>query len=296
MAQQSLTIWEKSTERSYAKKYLHGNFKSGHRTPNEHYLGRAGLRGRKRWICLGLFVVLYLLAAAHLVLTCVILGVLRFDFEGSPYLDFQDDGSLTWPQGASLSTVRLATPSSIRAHTNQSLTISGQQDDKVAFQTSGMERLSLDSSSVNISTDLLQVYTSRGDSNRQLQLSVTNSRVEMKDLLRANSLKATKLSTHTVSNVSEVRASGQLLLSGAVGVNLQGRQIDISANGGIMISSQEAITIAAEQVLLSNLPGLNAPPAAAATQHHLCSCDNGRLFLVETNPQRCASADNSICT
>ncbi len=41
-----------------------------------------------------------------------------------------------------------------------------------------------------------------------------------------------------VSNVSEVRASGQLLLSGAVGVNLQGRQIDISANGGIMISSQ----------------------------------------------------------
>ncbi len=62
-----------------------------------------------------------------------------------------------------------------------------------------MERLSLDSSSVNISTDLLQVYTSRGDSNRQLQLSVTNSRVEMKDLLRANSLKATKLSTHTVS-------------------------------------------------------------------------------------------------
>ncbi len=62
-----------------------------------------------------------------------------------------------------------------------------------------MERLSLDSSSVNISTDLLQVYTSRGDSNRQLQLSVADSRVEMKDLLRANRLKATKLSTHSVS-------------------------------------------------------------------------------------------------
>ncbi len=61
-----------------------------------------------------------------------------------------------------------------------------------------MERLSLDSSSVNISTDLLQVYTSRGDSNRQLQLSVADSSVEMKDLIRANRLKATKLSTHTV--------------------------------------------------------------------------------------------------
>ncbi len=41
-----------------------------------------------------------------------------------------------------------------------------------------------------------------------------------------------------VSNVSEVRASDELLLSGAMGVNVQGRQIHISANGGIMISSQ----------------------------------------------------------
>ncbi len=64
-------------------------------------------------------------------LTCVIVGVLRFNFEGSPYLEFQDDSSLTWLRGASLSDVRLAAPSSILTHTNQSLTIAGGTDDKV---------------------------------------------------------------------------------------------------------------------------------------------------------------------
>lgn len=58
-------------------------------------------------------------------LTCVILGVLRFDFQGSLYLDFQGDNSLTWPQGASLTQIRLSTPSSIEAYTNHSLNISG---------------------------------------------------------------------------------------------------------------------------------------------------------------------------
>ena len=61
-----LSMREKSVERSIAKKNLHRNFKSGHITPNEHYLGRAGLRGRKRWCCLALFVLIYLFALAHL--------------------------------------------------------------------------------------------------------------------------------------------------------------------------------------------------------------------------------------
>ena len=61
-----LSMWEKSKERSIAKKYLHRNFKSGHIPPNEHYLSRAGLRGRKRWLCLALFILIYLFALAHL--------------------------------------------------------------------------------------------------------------------------------------------------------------------------------------------------------------------------------------
>ena len=57
----------KSRERSRAKRSLNRNFKSGDVKANEHYLNRVGLRGRKRWVCLGLFIVIYLIAVAHLV-------------------------------------------------------------------------------------------------------------------------------------------------------------------------------------------------------------------------------------
>ena len=65
-------------------------------------------------------------------LTCVILGVLRFNANGSPHLVFQKDGSLTWPNGAALTNVRLSAPSSIRGYANQSLTFSGQLEDEVS--------------------------------------------------------------------------------------------------------------------------------------------------------------------
>ena len=59
-------IWAKSKQRSDAKKYLFGNFTARHLLPNEHYLNRAGLRGRKLWLCLCLFVIVYIIALAHL--------------------------------------------------------------------------------------------------------------------------------------------------------------------------------------------------------------------------------------
>lgn len=59
-------IWTKSRERRAAKRYLFGNFTARHLIPNEHYLNRVGLRGRKAWLCLCLFVVIYLIALAHL--------------------------------------------------------------------------------------------------------------------------------------------------------------------------------------------------------------------------------------
>lgn len=69
-----------------------------------------------------------------------------------------------------------------------------------------MERLSLDSSSVNLMSDGVRVYTSSSDgSERQLQLSVTDSSVEMSDLLRANRLKVNRLTTNTVSILSSYR-------------------------------------------------------------------------------------------
>ena len=62
-------MWTKSRERGAARKYLSGNFKAGHVTPNEHYLSRAGLRGRKRYLFLGIFILLYIMTVAHLLVS-----------------------------------------------------------------------------------------------------------------------------------------------------------------------------------------------------------------------------------
>lgn len=60
------SMLQKSRERSRAKKYLHRNLAAGHVTPNEHYLERAGLRGRKMALCVCLMVLLFLIALGHL--------------------------------------------------------------------------------------------------------------------------------------------------------------------------------------------------------------------------------------
>ena len=63
------SMWTKSRERGAARKYLSGNFKAGHVTPNEHYLSRAGLRGRKRYLFLGIFILIYIITIAHLLVS-----------------------------------------------------------------------------------------------------------------------------------------------------------------------------------------------------------------------------------
>ena len=62
-------MWTKSRERGAARKYLSGNFKAGHVTPNEHYLSRAGIRGRKRYLFLGIFILIYIITIAHLLVS-----------------------------------------------------------------------------------------------------------------------------------------------------------------------------------------------------------------------------------
>lgn len=57
---------QKSRERSRAKKYLHRNLSAGHVTPNEHYLERAGLRGRKKWLLGCLLLLVFCIAFGHL--------------------------------------------------------------------------------------------------------------------------------------------------------------------------------------------------------------------------------------
>lgn len=67
---------QKSRTRSKTKKYLHRNLGAGHITPSEHYLERAGLRGRKAWCCWGLVLLALFVALGNLavgfILPCLI--------------------------------------------------------------------------------------------------------------------------------------------------------------------------------------------------------------------------------
>lgn len=142
----------KSRERSAAKKYLNRNLAAGHRTPNEHYLERAGLRGRKKWLCCGFIFLLFLFAMCHLAVmqllkpdhssfadifqvTCFILWVLQFDASGFQYFTFR--GSTTvWLEGASLSNISIAAPHGIMGYRGTPLSLKATQDAEVrAHQT-----------------------------------------------------------------------------------------------------------------------------------------------------------------
>ena len=72
-------------------------------------------------------------------LTCVILGVLRFNPHGPPYFVFNRDGSLRWPQGAVISEVWLE--GSLQAFSNQSLAIVGDNDQQVKQHSSARSTL-----------------------------------------------------------------------------------------------------------------------------------------------------------
>lgn len=64
-------MWRAARRKKAAKKYHSGNFDTRHLTPDEHYLGRTGLRGRKIWIALAVLVFVYLIVTAHLVVRTV---------------------------------------------------------------------------------------------------------------------------------------------------------------------------------------------------------------------------------
>lgn len=69
---------QKSRARSKTKKYLHRNLGAGHITPSEHYLGRAGLRGRKACCCWGIVLLALFVALGNLAvgftLQCLLVG------------------------------------------------------------------------------------------------------------------------------------------------------------------------------------------------------------------------------
>lgn len=71
------------------------------------------------------------LALPHPQVTCLILGVLRFDSTGFAYFTFSDSSTI-WPrQGANLSNITIATPHGISGYRNSALTLSGEEGSEV---------------------------------------------------------------------------------------------------------------------------------------------------------------------
>ena len=66
------SMLQKSRARSKTKKYLHRNLGAGHIIPNEHYLERAGLRGRKAWCCWGAVLLALFVALGNLAVCCIL--------------------------------------------------------------------------------------------------------------------------------------------------------------------------------------------------------------------------------
>lgn len=62
-------MWGKSREKKVARMYHTRNFGTGHVEPDEYYLSRIGLRGRKRWLLLFCVIFGYLLVIGHLVVS-----------------------------------------------------------------------------------------------------------------------------------------------------------------------------------------------------------------------------------
>ena len=69
------TMWGKAREKKAARMYHTRNFGTGHVQPDEYYLRRIGLRGRKRWIFLSVVLFAYLLVTGHLVVSSDILYI-----------------------------------------------------------------------------------------------------------------------------------------------------------------------------------------------------------------------------
>ena len=69
--QRAHTMWGKSREKKAARMYHTRNFGTGHVEPDEYYLSRIGVRGRKRWLLLSSVLLGYLLVIGHFVVSLI---------------------------------------------------------------------------------------------------------------------------------------------------------------------------------------------------------------------------------
>lgn len=277
------SMLDKSRERSKAKKPLHRNFKAGHVTPNEHYLERAGLRGRKIGLCYCFLLIILLFATGHLAVTCAILGVLRFQSFGFPYFTF-NGSSTVWPEGAHLNNITIATPHGINGFTGSSLSLMSSQGEEIRLQAqNSTQTLSLTPLAVNFTTGDLLNITSRDNGKQLLFVNASLLQVEEISAAEGSRVRTSKLTTHMVREVNAISSSQSLEMSGAGGIHVGGSLLNITGgNAGITLTAQR-LTLNGNRGIV--MRGLQVP--SSSSKYHLCVRANGTLFLVPTNPLRC---------
>lgn len=257
--------------RRAAKKYLYRNVTSGYITPDPHYLSRSGLRGKKAGLCCASLALVACLSAAHLLVTCFILGVLGFDAAGPRYLTTTTGGvALVLDQGAALPQVRVAGP--VSAFEDLPLTLSTNEVVLLSHGSAG--------SSVELSRSELRLSAAL-QVGAELQ-AADSSLVAVTNLEPVFMMSASSVSTATVSSMQDVTvAAGRVVaMWSARSVAVGGREVELFSPAAA-VNLTSAVQVVAGAVKVGG---------GAGECHHLCACGSGRIFLQPCSPQRCLPA------
>eukprot|EP00117_Sycon_ciliatum_P011199 scpid83656/ scgid12784/ Beta-sarcoglycan len=271
---------------SMSKKSLHNSLsKSGHRTNFDagqapldlHTLTRVGLRGRKAWLVIALFIFVGLLVIAELIWTCLILAMLRVDTRGVPSLQFLEDGGLRFSKPTDGGD--MIAGGFVGAFQDSDISLNGadsqssQADASVSFlsdhgsinkkpqrselsvsQRSGIVISSADRFDASADTRAVD-----GTSVRESYWSVTKSSVRIPTPDRAARLTARMIITPRLNsmpdgNLMVTSESGQSIdVSSIAGLSVHGRQIRMNSGGGdIALQAARSMSIESNGTLTVN--------------------------------------------
>lgn len=296
------SMFEAARDKKRARRYHSRNFTMGYVKTDKHYLSRAGLRGRKRWLLLALIVSVYCVVITQLLITSTIFGILRFKASGSAYLRFASDGSTVMPRGASIAYSRLLGP--VLGYFNESLNIrsldssvlleaGNQRNVPTGDRVLNSSQAYFDASAVRFAPFANLSIAASGASSEGDMLSVNSSLVLVQAAaVKLRNMTATGVITkQIVSAQAGLAVSGPLIgLSSVLGSSIRGGQVTVTSNK-ITLSGQAAISLGGRTgVSIKGLPTTTLGVGNVAnlgSGHRLCACSNGRLFLVPVTSVGC---------
>eukprot|EP00731_Ephydatia_muelleri_P031012 Em0022g526a len=295
------SMFQAARDKKRARRYHSRNFTLGYVKADNHYLSRAGLRGRKRWLLVALIVSVYCVVIGQLLITSVILGILRFKTGGSEYLRFESDGSAVLPRGADIAYAQVLGP--VLGYFNESLTLSSHGY-PVVLEAGNQRNVPTGDHVLNSSQAYFDAGTVRfapfsnfsvGTAGERGLLFVNSSLVMLQAAaVKLKNMTATEAVTkEVVSAQIDLAVSSPLIsVSSVLGASLQGSQVTV-ASKTIGVKGQVAINLDGRKgVGVRSLPtstsgGGSAAPQSAGSGYRLCACSNGMLFLVPATSMGC---------